>query len=84
MAMAASRSTPLRFLCTLMGSSKVDPPMTIARRELIDVSLTRWYHCATRCVRRAFLLGDGLLNREQWVEDRIVRHGVNLVGCAAP
>ena len=45
--------------------------MTIARRELIDVSLTRWYHCATRCVRRAFLLGDGLLNRKQWVEDRI-------------
>jgi hypothetical protein len=45
--------------------------MTIARRELIDVSLTRWYHCATRCVRRAFLLGEGLLNRKQWVEDRI-------------
>ena len=45
--------------------------MTIARRELIDVSLTRWYHCATRCVRRAFLLGDGLLNRKEWVEDRI-------------
>ena len=45
--------------------------MTIARRELIDVSLTRWYHCATRCVRRAFLLGDGLLNRKKWVEDRI-------------
>jgi hypothetical protein len=45
--------------------------MTIARRELIDVSLTRWYHCATRCDRRAFLLGDALLNRKEWVEDRI-------------
>ena len=45
--------------------------MTIARRQLIDVSVSRWYHCVTRCVRRAFLLGEGLLNRKQWVEDRI-------------
>ena len=33
--------------------------MTIARAHLIDPSLTRWYHCVTRCVRRAFLLGEG-------------------------
>ena len=45
--------------------------MTIARKELVDVSVTRWYHCITRCVRGAFLLGDGLLDRKQWVEDRI-------------
>ena len=43
--------------------------MTIARRELIDVSVARWYHCMTRCVRRAFLLGEGLLDRKQWFED---------------
>ena len=45
--------------------------MTIARRELVDVSVTPWYHCITRCVRRAFLLGEGLLDRKQWVEDRL-------------
>ena len=45
--------------------------MTIARRELVDVSVTRWYHCITRCVRRAFLLGEGLLDRKQWLEDRL-------------
>ena len=45
--------------------------MTIARRGLVDVSVTPWYHCITRCVRRALLLGEGLLDRKQWVEDRI-------------
>ncbi len=33
--------------------------MTIARAHLIDPAVTRWYHCVTRCVRRAFLLGEG-------------------------
>ena len=31
--------------------------MAIARAQLVDTSLTRWYHCVTRCVRKAFLLG---------------------------
>src|SRR6185312_13432535 len=31
----------------------------------------RWYHCSTRCVRRAFLLGEGALDRKQWIEDRL-------------
>ena len=45
--------------------------MAIARAQLVDVSLTRWYHCVTRCVRRAFLLGDGDHNRKQWLQDRL-------------
>ena len=39
--------------------------MAIARAQLVDVSLTRWYHCVTRCVRRAFSLGEGDYNRKQ-------------------
>jgi hypothetical protein len=35
------------------------------------VSLARWYHCITRCVRRAFLLGEGDLNRKEWLENRL-------------
>ena len=40
--------------------------MTMARAQLVDVSLARWYHCVTRCVRRAFLLGEGDQNRKEW------------------
>ena len=42
--------------------------MTMARSRLVDPSVTRWYHCITRCVRRAFLLGEGANDRERWTE----------------
>ena len=45
--------------------------MAIARAQLVDVALTRWYHCVTRCVRRAFLLGEGDHNRKQWLQNRL-------------
>ena len=38
--------------------------MTIARAHLLDPAVARWYHCITRCVRRAFLLGWGSLDRK--------------------
>jgi hypothetical protein len=47
------------------------PPMMIARSQLIDPTVTRWYHCVSRCVRRAFLLGEGLDDRKKWVESRL-------------
>ncbi len=46
--------------------------MTMARAHLVDSAVTRWYHCVTRCVRRAFLLGEGPAgNRKQWIEHRL-------------
>jgi REP element-mobilizing transposase RayT len=45
--------------------------MTMARAHLVDVSVTRWYHCITRCVRRAFLLGSEPFNRKEWIEHRL-------------
>ena len=45
--------------------------MTTARRELIDVELTRYYHCISRAVRKAFLLGEGYEHRKVWIENRL-------------
>jgi len=45
--------------------------MTIARAQLVDPAVTRWYHCITRCVRRAFLLGEGPSDRRGWLENRL-------------
>ena len=56
--------------------------MTIARRQQIDPSVTRWYHCMTRCVRQAFLLeeDEGAFNRKEWIEDRLEELARNLRG----
>jgi len=48
-----------------------ETPMTIARAHLVNPSVTRWYHCIARCVRRAFLLGEGGFDRKQWIENRL-------------
>jgi REP element-mobilizing transposase RayT len=45
--------------------------MTMARSHLVDVSITRWYHCITRCVRQAFLLSQGQTDRKQWIDHRL-------------
>ena len=37
----------------------------------MDLSVTRWYYCITRCVRRAFLLGEGPSDRKVWIEKRL-------------
>ena len=31
--------------------------MTISRSRLVDTTVSRWYHCVSRCVRRAHLMG---------------------------
>lgn len=49
--------------------------MTIARSQLVDVSVSRWYHCISRVVRKAFLLGEGADSatgdRKLWIERRL-------------
>ena len=45
--------------------------MTTARREIVWDGERGVYHCMVRCVRRAFLCGEGFEHRRQWIEERI-------------
>jgi REP element-mobilizing transposase RayT len=45
--------------------------MTVARVRLVDPQVTRWYHCISRCVRRAFLFDEGAFDRKDWIEHRL-------------
>ena len=46
--------------------------MTTARSEIVDVSVTRWYHCVSKCVRGMRILSDECGNdRKQWIENRL-------------
>lgn len=51
--------------------------MTRPRRQLVSPTETPYYHCVSRCVRRAFLCGTDLStgqcyeHRREWLENRI-------------
>ncbi|MCL9780187.1 transposase [Vibrio sp. S4M6] len=51
--------------------------MTTARKQLICLESTAYYHCVSRCVRRSYLCGEDELtgksyeHRRAWVEEKI-------------
>ncbi|TQV84983.1 transposase [Aliikangiella coralliicola] len=52
--------------------------MAIPRREIVDSETPGFYHCISRCVRRAFLCGDDPFtgnncnHRKNWLEKRML------------
>lgn len=48
--------------------------MTVARSLLVDRSVAGFYHCYSRCVRRAHLCGaeEGGRHRKDWIRDRLM------------
>lgn len=45
--------------------------MPIPRSRLVDPTQPAPYQCISRCVRRAFLCGDGYEHRRAWIRDRM-------------
>ena len=45
--------------------------MGYPRRKTVDSTKPGYYHCISRCVRRAFLCGDDYDHRRQWIQDRL-------------
>lgn len=41
------------------------------RNTLVSLEATPYYHCTSRCVRRAFLCGEAYEHPREWVENRI-------------
>jgi len=74
---ANRRHTPRACACMLRRRPRSDHQMTLPRSSLVSTESTRFYHCISRCVRRAFLCGvdsvtgQSFEHRRQWLVERL-------------
>src|SRR5690606_35094723 len=68
----------MKFLSCIFVQYHKEVVMPKARKHQISLDATPYYHCVTRCVRRAFLCGidsvtgQSFEHKRQWLEDRIL------------
>lgn len=55
--------------------------MAVPRKQQVSLADTPYYHCISRCVRRAFLWGEDKVSgksyehRREWVKDKLLALG---------
>jgi REP element-mobilizing transposase RayT len=75
---SASSYTGFRFFLHLSATHDATLAACAPRSQLIDSTEPGYFHCVSRCVRRAFLCGVDSLSgsnfehRKAWVEDRLM------------
>ena len=69
--------TSLSNPCKVRIKLKQTKPMTKARSQQVSLEDTHYYHCISRCVRRAFLCGedhvtgDNYEHRKSWIVEKL-------------
>ena len=64
-------------------NQKQDNNVATARKQLVSLEDTPYYHCYVRCVRRAFICGEDKYSgknydhRRDWIKDKITEQ-INL------
>ena len=46
--------------------------MALPREQIVSNEIANWYHVVNRCVRRAYLCGEGFEHRKEMIRQRLI------------